>query len=221
MDSKESDGTCRVYLDGAIIVGAGPSGLATAAALTMRGIPNLTLEKEDCIGSLWKKRTYDRLHLHIPKKFCSLPHLDFPSSFPEYPSRDQVVEYLDGYTEKFQLKPLFSHTVVRAAHDETIGAWRVSVIDANRPEHFLQYVAKWLVIASGENSEPVFPKGLGLDQFRGPVIHSSLFKNGFGYSGKRVLVVGSGNSGMEISLDLANHGAHPFLAVRGQVSDQS
>jgi indole-3-pyruvate monooxygenase len=221
MDSIELNVSSPEYLNRAIIVGAGPAGLATAAALKMKQIPSIIFEREDCIGSLWKKKTYDRLHFHIPKQFCSLPHHKFPSQFPQYPSRYQVVEYLDEYTQTFQLDPFFNHTVVRSTHDDSIGAWRVSVRDANRPDSAMEYVAKWLVVASGENCEPVLAQVPGIKNFKGPVLHSSQYKNGVGYCDKKVLVVGSGNSGMEISLDLANHGAQPFLAVRGKASFNS
>lgn len=84
-----------------------------------------------------------------------------------------MVAYFDEYKEKFQLKSLFSHTVVNAAHEEKIGMWRVSAIDTNRPEFLLEYVTKLLVIASRENCEHVLHQGLGRENFKGPIIHSS------------------------------------------------
>ncbi|KAK1555690.1 hypothetical protein Q3G72_030030 [Acer saccharum] len=64
-----------IWVNGPVIVGAGPSGLATAACLREQGVPFVVLERADCIASLWQKRTYDRLKLHLPKQFCQLPKL--------------------------------------------------------------------------------------------------------------------------------------------------
>lgn len=62
-----------------VIVGAGPAGLATSACLNNLSVPNIILEREDCSASLWKKRAYDRMKLHLAKQFCELPHMPFPS----------------------------------------------------------------------------------------------------------------------------------------------
>lgn len=68
-----------LIVQGPIIVGAGPSGLAVSACLKSNGIPSLILERSDCLASLWQQRTYDRLKLHIPKHFCQLPLFGFPT----------------------------------------------------------------------------------------------------------------------------------------------
>ncbi|KAI7735486.1 hypothetical protein M8C21_017844 [Ambrosia artemisiifolia] len=81
----------------------------------------------------------------------------------------------------------------------------------------MEYVCRWLVVATGENAEPVVPNIKGIGDFRGVVRHTSEYKNGSGFSGKKVLVVGCGNSGMEVCLDLCNHNAHPSLIVRDSV----
>ncbi|MCD7453241.1 hypothetical protein HAX54_020281 [Datura stramonium] len=76
------------------------------------------------------------------------------------------------------------------------------------------YTCDFLVLATGENSEGYIPKVLGLENFKGEIIHSSEYKSGQRYEGKEVLVVGSGNSGMEIAFDLSNYGSHPSIVVR-------
>ncbi|KAI9120216.1 hypothetical protein K1719_008864 [Acacia pycnantha] len=131
-----------------IIVGAGPSGLSVAACLTRRSIPFIILEKDDCFASLWNKYSYDRLHFHLRKQFCELPHMSFPQSYPY---------------------------------------------------------------------EPFVPAVEGLGGFKGRVIHSTEFKSGEEFKDEHVLVVGSGNSGMEIALDLANHGARTSILIRSSV----
>ncbi|CAL1373514.1 unnamed protein product [Linum trigynum] len=196
---------------GPVIVGAGPSGLATAACLKEKGIPSVILERTSCIASLWKHRTYDRLCLHLPKQFCELPGLPFPAHYPEYPTRAQFVDYLESYVSKFGLRPRFDEAVESAEYDEDAGMWRVATA-ANA-----EYLCRWLVVATGENAEATVPEIEGIGEFVGEVKHSSLYKCGEEYKGKKVLVVGCGNSGMEVCLDLANFGACPSLVVRDTV----
>ncbi|KAL6647653.1 hypothetical protein ACP70R_015090 [Stipagrostis hirtigluma subsp. patula] len=200
-----------VWVNGPIIVGAGPSGLAVAACLREQGVPYVILERADCIASLWQKRTYDRLKLRLPKQFCELPRLRFPDHYPEYPTRRQFIDYLEDYAAKFEIKPEFNSTVLSAGYDELSGLWRVRTSAPATGE--MEYIGRWLVVATGENAESYVPDIPGLSGFAGEVTHASEYKSGEAYSGKRVLVVGCGNSGMEISLDLFDHGARPFTVA--------
>ncbi|XP_074567241.1 putative indole-3-pyruvate monooxygenase YUCCA5 [Curcuma longa] len=203
------------WVNGPIIVGAGPSGLAVAAGLRRQGVPFVVLERADCIASLWRRCTYDRLKLHLPKRFCQLPYLPFPGEFPEYPSKSQFVDYLDAYAARFAVRPRFGHSVRSARYDAATGLWRVVAAFGGAE---VEYIGRWLVVATGENAEKVVPEleGLG-EQFGGDVSHVCDYKSGERYRGKRVLVVGCGNSGMEISLDLCDHGASPAMVVRNSV----
>ena len=83
------------------------------------------------------------------------------------------------------------------------------------------YVSRWLIVATGENAEPVIPEIHGLHTFQGPIIHSSAYRSGSEFANQKVLVVGCGNSGMEVSLDLCRHHASPSMAVRDSVSNYS
>uniref|UniRef100_M8BGX5 Flavin-containing monooxygenase n=1 Tax=Aegilops tauschii TaxID=37682 RepID=M8BGX5_AEGTA len=204
-----------VWVNGPIIIGAGPSGLAVGASLREQGVPYIILEREDCIASLWQKRTYDRLKLHLPKQFCQLPRMPFPADYPEYPTRRQFIDYLESYAATFDVKPEFGSPVQSARYDETSGLWRVHSSSAASGE--MEYIGRWLVVATGENAENVVPDIPGLDGFAGEVAHVSEYKSGEKYKGKRVLVVGCGNSGMEVSLDLCDHGALPSMVVRDAV----
>ncbi|KAK8654163.1 hypothetical protein V6N13_128136 [Hibiscus sabdariffa] len=167
-------------VNGPVIVGAGPSGLATAACLRDQGVPFVVLERAECIASLWQNRTYDRLKLHLPKQFCQLPKLPFPRDFPEYPTKKQFIGYLESYAKHFDINPKFNECVQSASYDETSGFWRVKTV-SNK--------AKFEYIAAGLWWLP----------------------------GQKVLVVGCGNSGMELSLDLCNHNASPSMVVRSSV----
>eukprot|EP00250_Pteridium_aquilinum_P000503 c10551_g1_i2 orf=374-1801(+) len=198
----------------AIIIGAGPAGLATAACLQRKGVPSLVLEREDCIASLWRYRTYNRLRLHIAKQSCELPYLPFPSSFPTFPTRDQFLDYLDEYARTFHIHPQFNECVQEATYCPRDRLWRV---ESKGPHGVRTFVGRWLIAATGENAQPVWPDVPGLASFNGTVCHSSDYKSGEEFCGKRVLVVGGGNSGLEVALDLANHKAAVCLSVRSQV----
>ncbi|XP_021763363.1 probable indole-3-pyruvate monooxygenase YUCCA5 [Chenopodium quinoa] len=210
--------SCRfVWVNGPVIVGAGPSGLAVGACLKEQGVPFVVLERADCIASLWQKRTYDRLKLHLPKQFCQLPKMPFPESFPEYPTKRQFIDYLESYANHFDINPHFNECVQSARFDETFGLWRVKTVGQGPTKPEVEYVCRWLVVATGENAECVVPDIDGLAHFGGKVIHSSEYKSGDSYRGQKVLVVGCGNSGMEVSLDLSNHNAEPSVVCRSSV----
>ncbi|KAL3531414.1 hypothetical protein ACH5RR_010736 [Cinchona calisaya] len=201
-----------------IVVGAGPSGLATAACLNNFSIPNIILEREDCFASLWKKYSYDRLHLHLAKQFCQLPLKPFPTTYPTYVSRDQFLRYLDDYVSHFKISPLYKRSVESAEYDEVAKAWIVKARNLSSSNNEIEvYSSKCLVVATGETSDAFIPDVPGLNTYVGDVIHSTRYKNGKSYENKNVLVVGSGNSGMEIALDLSNSGANTSVAVRSPV----
>ncbi|KEH42432.1 putative indole-3-pyruvate monooxygenase [Medicago truncatula] len=216
VDNEEDAVSHRcIWVNGPIIVGAGPSGLATAACLKQQGVPFMVLERSNCIASLWQKRTYDRLKLHLPKQFCQLPNFPFPQEFPEYPTKKQFINYLESYAKHFEINPRFNECVQSAKYDETNGLWRVETV-SNGNE--VEYICRSLVVATGENAECVVPyiEGLG-GEFKGEIIHACDYKSGESFRGKKVLVVGCGNSGMELSLDLCNHNASPSIVLRSSV----
>ncbi|KAE8727604.1 putative indole-3-pyruvate monooxygenase YUCCA10 [Hibiscus syriacus] len=199
-----------------IIVGAGSSGLAMAACLYHHSIPYIILEREDCSASLWKKYTYDRLHLHLDKQFCQLPHMSFPDTYPRFISKHQFISYLDDYVSRFKISPLYRRTVESAEFNEATGKWTVKARSFGSGE-VEEFIGKFLVVASGETTNPFTPEIEGLDAFPGDVLHSTQFRNGKAFKNRKVLVVGSGNSGMEIAIELANHGAETSLVVRSPV----
>ncbi|KAL8137136.1 hypothetical protein V2J09_003137 [Rumex salicifolius] len=188
-----------VWVNGPVIVGAVPSGLAVGACLREQGVPFIIIDKADCIASLWQNRTYNRLKLHLPKKFCELPKMPFPDDFPEYPTKKQFISYLESYAGKFDINPHFNEAVESARYDETVGLWRV------RTGAAAEYVCRWVVVATGENAERVVPEIEGMRKSSGRVIHSC--RRG----------VRREESGMEIALDLTNHSVLPSLVCRSSV----
>ncbi|KAM3206881.1 hypothetical protein ACQJBY_062200 [Aegilops geniculata] len=201
-----------------IIVGAGPSGLAASACLARRGVDSIVLERDDCVGSLWQKRAYDRLHLHLPKQASALPHLPHADDAPAYLPRDHFVRYLDAYADRFAVRArLRLRREVRSARFIVEdGRWEVEAVHLGTGEAE-QYTARFLVVATGEFDEKVLPEVPGLDTFPGQAIHASEYRSAEGMRGKEVLVVGCGNSGMEIALDLAQAGAAASIVVRGEL----
>ena len=191
----------------AIIVGAGPAGLACAATMLAAGLKAIVLEKAADVCAVWR-RHYDRLHLHTDRNHSGLPGMAMPSSYPTYPSRAEMVAYLESYTARFEIKPVFDAEVSCIARHGP--RWRV---ESGRHE----FVAPIVVIATGIADAPYCPAWPGLDGYSGEILHSSRYRNPVPYTGRRVLVVGFGNSGGEIALDLANAGVTVALAVRSPV----
>ncbi|XP_051230398.1 probable indole-3-pyruvate monooxygenase YUCCA10 [Lolium perenne] len=199
-----------------LIVGAGPAGLATAACLTQFSIPYVIVEREDCSASLWRKRAYDRLKLHLAKEFCELPHMSYPTSAPTYVPKSLFIKYLDDYMERFDIQPKYLTSVESSTYDNDKKCWSIVACDIAEGT-IVNFIAKFLVVASGENSAENIPEIHGLHSFSGEAIHSSRYKSGKSFSGKGVLVIGSGNSGMEIAYDLANHGANASIVIRSPI----
>jgi cation diffusion facilitator CzcD-associated flavoprotein CzcO len=191
----------------AIVVGAGPAGLACAATMRATGLSVTILEKADSVGAVWR-RHYDRLHLHTHRRHSGLPGMPMPSDYPAYPSRCQMVAYLESYAAHFDIRPVFDTEVSRI--HRACAQWHAET--AQGP-----IIAPAIVIATGIADAPFRPSWPALETFSGRVIHSSDYRNPDSFAGERVLVVGFGNSGGEIALDLANAGVDVALAVRSPV----
>lgn len=183
---------------GIIVVGGGAAGLSAAGALVRQGLSPLVIERAHHIGVVWEAR-YDRLHLHTI--FSSLAHYKLPRTAPRYPSKDDYADYLRDYARHFGLRVVAGCSVrqVRPASppDQSwvvvsdCGTWRCQVV----------------VLAVGQYGEPVVPDWPGRARYAGVLIHSSAYRNPQPFVGRRVVVVGAGNSGAEIATELAAGGA--------------
>lgn len=191
-----------------IVIGAGPAGLAVGACLKRAGVRSILLERGDSVGSTWR-RHYDRLHLHTERRHSALPFIPFPPGTPRYPSRQQVVDYLESYASRTALDIRFGQEVVSARRSG--GRWAVSTGDAT-------YESSYLVVAAGNIREPNAPQFAGQDEYTGTIMHSSQYRNGTEFAGKSALVVGFGNSGGEIAIDLHESGARTTMSVRSPVN---
>ncbi len=191
-----------------LIIGASASGLATAAALKAAGRPFEVLEATDVVGTAWRHH-YERLHLHTPKSASSLPGLSMPSAWPRYPSRDQVVEYLERYRALHRIQPHYGEDVTRLERADDV--WTAATAAHT-------WTARNVVVATGATRRPVRPTWPGMEDYTGQVLHSSEYVNGEPWRGRSVLVVGFGNSACEQAIDLVEHGVTTHLSVRGAVN---
>ena len=194
-----------------VVIGAGPGGLAVAAALKGHGVNPLVVDRADRVGSSWRGH-YDRLHLHTPRRWSGLPGYPIPRSAGRWVSRDDVVRYLEAYATHHRLELRLGSGVTGidpVAPSPDAARWAVRLDDDSI------ITADHVVVATGYNHTPVEPDWPGLGGFPGEVVLARDYRNGRPHAGHDVLVVGSGNTGMEIATDLADHGAtRVWLAVR-------
>jgi cation diffusion facilitator CzcD-associated flavoprotein CzcO len=194
----------------ALIIGAGPAGLASAACLKRRGVDAVVLEAGATVGSSWRGH-YERLHLHTVKEHSHLPGLPFEAAIGRYPSRDEVIAYLETYAARFGVAPRTHEAVRKVRAEDGAGTFLVESARA-------VYRARAVVVAAGSNRVPNEDRLPEQERFRGALLHAAGYRNGQPFVGRRVLVVGAGNTGAEIALDLAERGAHPALALRTPVN---
>jgi putative flavoprotein involved in K+ transport len=188
------------------VIGAGPAGLANAAMLQRSGQEVVVLERGE-IGEAWTTR-YDRLHLHTVRWLSCLPGYRIPRASGKWPSRDRVIDYLRAYADRHGLDVRTGVEVERL--DPRPDGWTITTSTA-------AVEVDRVVVATGHSNVPYLPDWPGA--FAGEVVHSADYRNAAPYARRRVLVVGAGNSGTEIAVDVADGGASQVsLAVRSAPS---
>ncbi|MEU9452052.1 NAD(P)/FAD-dependent oxidoreductase [Streptomyces sp. NPDC048277] len=190
------------------VIGAGPGGLAAAYALRARGIRAVILEKSDDVAASWR-RHYDRLHLHTTRRLSALPGLPMPRRFGRWVSRDDVVRYLEKYAEHHELEIVTGVEVSRVERSPDGAGWLLHASGGR------ELTGSAVVVATGFNHTPRIPDWPGLDGYGGRFLHAGEYRNAEPFAGQDVLVVGTGNTGAEIAVDLVEGGASRVrLAVR-------
>jgi putative flavoprotein involved in K+ transport len=157
----------------------------------------LVLEQADQVGASWRER-YDHLHLNTVRRLSHLPGLGIPRRYGRWPSKDNFVDYLETYQRHFSV-PIQPKTTVERVEPAN-GSWSLKTSGGT-------FTAKSVVVATGYMREPVVPDWPGRGNYSGELIHSVAYRNPGPHKGRDVLVVGTGNSGADIALDLAQHGA--------------
>ncbi|MCX4865287.1 NAD(P)/FAD-dependent oxidoreductase [Streptomyces sp. NBC_00257] len=190
------------------VIGGGPGGLAAAAALRELGVRAVVLEKSGNVGASWR-RHYDRLHLHTTRRRSALPGLAMPRRFGRWVSRDDVVRYLDKYAEHHELEVVTGVEVSRIDRAPDGRSWQLTATGGR------VLTGRAVVVATGFNHTPRIPDWPGRDTFTGDLVHACDYRNPAPYAGKDVLVVGIGNTGAELAVDLVEGGAARVrIAVR-------
>lgn len=196
------------------IIGAGPSGLAAARALQREGLDFDGYEASAGVGGLWdidnpRSTMYESAHLISSR--TTTEFTEFPmESTADYPSHRELVRYFRAYSTAFGLDERFRfHSRVTAVERTSSGAWRVT---ADSPDGPSTTAYDGVIIANGTLAEPHIPAFTG--QFSGDIVHTSAYKNASQLAGRRVLIVGAGNSGCDIAVDAVHHAASVEMSVR-------
>ncbi|MFF8099739.1 flavin-containing monooxygenase [Streptomyces sp. NPDC016640] len=190
------------------VIGGGPGGLSVARALRARGIRAVVLERSDRVGDSWR-RHYDRLRLHTTRRLSALPGLPMPRRFGRWPARDDVVRYLEKYAEHHRLEIVTGVEVSRVERAPDGTGWLLHATGGR------ELTGAAVVVATGHNHTPRVPDWPGRDTYTGEFLHASAYRDAKPFAGRDVLVVGVGNTGAEIAVDLVEGGASRVrLAVR-------
>ncbi|MFB7505495.1 flavin-containing monooxygenase [Streptomyces broussonetiae] len=190
------------------VIGAGPGGLAAAYALRARGIRAVVLEKTDGVGASWRGH-YDRLRLHTTRRLSGLPGLKIPRKYGRWVARDDVVRYLEKYAEHHELEIVTGVEVFRVERSGDGTGWLLHASGGR------ELTGSAVVVATGYNHTPRLPGWPGGEGYTGELLHAGDYREAGPYTGRDVLVVGIGNTGAEIAVDLVEGGAARVrLAVR-------
>ncbi|MGW8064883.1 flavin-containing monooxygenase [Streptomyces ziwulingensis] len=182
------------------VIGAGPGGLAVAHALRARGVRAVVLERADHVGASWR-RHYDRLRLHTTRRLSSLPGLPMPRRFGRWVSRDDMVRYLEKYAEHHKLEIVTGVEVFRVERAPDGAGWLLHASGGR------ELTGAAVVVATGHNHTPRMPDWPGRDTYTGEFRHAAEYRDAAPYAGRDVLVVGVGNTGADIAVDLVEGGA--------------
>ena len=194
-----------------LVVGCGQAGLSIAARLTRLGVDTLIVDKNAQIGDNWRNR-YHALTLHNQLQVNHLPYMDFPVTWPTYIPKDMLALWFESYAAAMELNVWTGTTVKAATYNATTERWQVTIEQDNGTSRTI--APRHVVMATGISGIPHRPDIDTLDNFSGPVLHSSQYSDGDDWSGKRAIVIGTGNSGHDISHDLCSSGALVTMVQR-------
>ncbi|MEU1367396.1 NAD(P)-binding domain-containing protein [Streptomyces sp. NPDC005803] len=207
------------------MIGAGPSGLAASKVLASRNVAFDCFEAGSGIGGLWRygndngmSGVYASLHANISKESMSFSSLAMPETYPVFPHHSKVLAYLEDYAASFGLhRHIECGTEVTSVRPLDGGGWEVARRrrgDAGGEAKTQCYTE--VVVANGHHWDPRLPDPAvpGAEDFEGPAVHSHAYRTPEPYAGRRVLVIGMGNSACEIAAEISRTAARTFLSAR-------
>ena len=197
------------------VIGAGSSGLAAAKNLRQQGIAVDVLERQDEIGGNWcygkpDSSVYASTHSISSKRLMEYTDFPMPTHYPSFPHHTQIFEYLKSYAERFRLYDVIEFRTSIDRVEPAGHCWQVLLSTSECRRY------AGVVVANGHNWDPRWPEFPG--QFNGQILHSAQYKTADVLRGKRVLVVGAGNSGCDIAVDAALHADKSFHSIRARLS---
>ncbi|KAK7216668.1 hypothetical protein V2G26_004671 [Clonostachys chloroleuca] len=195
-----------------LIVGAGQSGLNVAARLQSLGLSVLIIDKNNRVGDNWRNR-YRTLVTHDPAEFTHMAYLPFPKNWPQFTPKDKLGDWFEAYVSLMELNVWTKTTLANASFDDEKAQWSVDIIrDGN--QRIIQ--PKHVVLCTGHAGEPLVPSFPGQAEFKGQVYHGSQHAEASEskVKGKKVIVVGTGNSGHDIAEDYHYAGAEVTMLQR-------
>ncbi|TCD61856.1 hypothetical protein EIP91_007825 [Steccherinum ochraceum] len=198
-----------------LIIGAGHTGLMAAAACKQQNIRALVIERHERVGDLWRKR-YPTLVLHTTRRQNELLYQPYPTSWPEFIAKDKYADWLESYVT-FQDLVVWTNSQMDGHpvyHDET-RSWDVTI---NQNGHTIIVHPTHIVMATGALGQPFLPNLPGRNLFPGRVCHGAHYQGGPSYAGERIVVVGAGNTAIDICQDLCFHKAKSVTMVQRSVT---
>ncbi|KZT62289.1 FAD/NAD(P)-binding domain-containing protein [Calocera cornea HHB12733] len=199
-----------------LIVGAGQSGLGVAARLKLLGVKSLIVERNERVGDQWRKIRYASLRIHDPVWRDQLPLMSMPEPplWPVFTPGTKLGDWFESYVKLLDLNAWTSSMIRDPKYDPAAKEWTVTVVRNDGTSRTLK--TKHIVWATGLNGGyPNMPDFVGVEDFKGPILHSSQFQQPASFAGKKVAVIGSGVSGHDICRDLALTGVDVTMIQRG------
>lgn len=197
-----------------LVVGGGHNGLFMGAELERLGVENVVIDSWPNAGDVWRQR-YSSLVLHMPRGMMHFPHMPFPVTIPDFVTKDRLADWFAGYINALDINLWTSTELLAADYDGELERWNARLRLADGSERVLH--PRELVLATGLSGTPKIPQLPGLADFAGPVVHSSAFKSGADFAGKRALVVGVGTSAHDIAFDIVKNGGKADMLQKSPI----
>jgi dimethylaniline monooxygenase (N-oxide forming) len=203
------------------IIGAGSSGIVACQVLKAQGIPFDCFEKGSYVGGNWRyendngmSSAYRSLHINTSRRVMAFKTLPMPDHFPDYPDHFQMAEYFDEYTDHFGLRERIEFRTEVLSVELVDGEWKVTVKDGDGNRESRRYRA--VLVANGHHWDPRWPEPAfpGAEEFEGEQMHAHHYREPDVLPGKQVLVLGIGNSAVDIAVESSRIAEKTFLATR-------